>query len=205
MKSIETHYAGCLFRSRLEARWAVFFDALEVPWRYELDGVELASGTRYLPDFWLPSIEVWLEVKAQLHPIDVKWREFHDEVNAGDEFAAASFVGGTGQRRPAGAPYPNRTFMIGSPPPPVTGLARNTVEHVDAFACMLGPGSPHAGWAWGFCPECYEPGLDVGHVAWPTELHCRHFVEIQCDHPRIHAALRAARSAQFEFGRSGPR
>lgn len=28
MKAIETRYKGYRFRSRLEARWAVFFDAL---------------------------------------------------------------------------------------------------------------------------------------------------------------------------------
>jgi hypothetical protein len=30
MKAIETRYAGCLFRSRLEARWAVLFDHLGI-------------------------------------------------------------------------------------------------------------------------------------------------------------------------------
>ena len=30
-----TKYAGILFRSRLEARWAVFFDALGISWEYE--------------------------------------------------------------------------------------------------------------------------------------------------------------------------
>lgn len=28
IRAIETRYAGCRFRSRLEARWAVFFDHL---------------------------------------------------------------------------------------------------------------------------------------------------------------------------------
>ena len=30
MKAIETEYNGYRFRSRLEARWAVFFDALGI-------------------------------------------------------------------------------------------------------------------------------------------------------------------------------
>ena len=33
MKSIETTYSGFIFRSRLEARWAVFFDALAIEWQ----------------------------------------------------------------------------------------------------------------------------------------------------------------------------
>jgi hypothetical protein len=28
VKAIDTRYAGCLFRSRLEARWAVFFERI---------------------------------------------------------------------------------------------------------------------------------------------------------------------------------
>jgi hypothetical protein len=34
-KSIQTRYSGRYFRSRLEARWAVFFDALGLKWDYE--------------------------------------------------------------------------------------------------------------------------------------------------------------------------
>jgi hypothetical protein len=39
-------YNGYRFRSRLEARWAVFFDELGVAYRYEPEGFEL-GGTRY--------------------------------------------------------------------------------------------------------------------------------------------------------------
>lgn len=46
-------YAGVLFRSRLEARVAVFLDAIGARWEYEYEGFDL-NGTRYLPDFWLP-------------------------------------------------------------------------------------------------------------------------------------------------------
>ena len=51
IRSIETEYNGYRFRSRLEARWAVFFDALGVDYEYEPEGFELPSGKRYLPDF----------------------------------------------------------------------------------------------------------------------------------------------------------
>lgn len=66
-KAIETAYAGYKFRSRLEARWAVFFDALGIKWEYEPEGFILADGTWYLPDFWLPRFcgdgGLWIEVK----------------------------------------------------------------------------------------------------------------------------------------------
>jgi len=56
LKAIETSYKGYRFRSRLEARWALFFDTVRIPWVYEPEGYELPSGRGYLPDFCLPSI-----------------------------------------------------------------------------------------------------------------------------------------------------
>ena len=67
IKAIETVYKGYRFRSRLEARWAVFFDALGVKWEYEPQGFELEDGTRYLPDFWIDfgdPDQFWIEIKA---------------------------------------------------------------------------------------------------------------------------------------------
>lgn len=64
IKAIETAYAGRRFRSRTEARWAVFLDALGEPWEYEKEGFDLGDGVKYLPDFWLPRQSVWLEVKG---------------------------------------------------------------------------------------------------------------------------------------------
>ena len=63
-KPIETSYKGYLFRSRLEARWAVYFDALGIAWEYEKEGYKTSAGN-YLPDFWLPSIGAFAEVKPQ--------------------------------------------------------------------------------------------------------------------------------------------
>ena len=53
MKAIQTAYNSYLFRSRLEARWAFFFDSIGVDYEYEPEGYEL-DGVRYLPDFWIP-------------------------------------------------------------------------------------------------------------------------------------------------------
>lgn len=61
--AIETEYKGYLFRSRLEARWAVFFDAIGIEWKYETEGYEVGDY-RYLPDFWLPAASAWVEVKG---------------------------------------------------------------------------------------------------------------------------------------------
>lgn len=51
IKPIETHYKGYRFRSKLEAKWGVFFDALGINWEYEPEGYVLPSGKYYLPDF----------------------------------------------------------------------------------------------------------------------------------------------------------
>ena len=59
---IETIYKGYKFRSRLEARLAVFFDAQGIKWEYEKEGYNL-DGLWYLPDFWLPQVNMWAEVK----------------------------------------------------------------------------------------------------------------------------------------------
>ncbi|MGI5223022.1 hypothetical protein [Nocardia sp. CA-290969] len=89
LKPIETSYAGCRFRSRIEARWAVFFDHLGIGWEYEPQGFDLPSG-RYLPDFLLdfpaypgehfgpdPARDgVWWEVKGAAptqHELNLCW------------------------------------------------------------------------------------------------------------------------------------
>ncbi len=67
IKAIETRYKGCRFRSRTEARWAVFLDALDIPWEYEKEGYELPGGW-YLPDFFFCPMGIWihLEIKGFL-------------------------------------------------------------------------------------------------------------------------------------------
>jgi len=67
-KPIETEAFGRLFRSRLEARCAVFLEAMGLRWDYEPEGFELPSG-RYLPDFKVykkgcPAGYYWIECKG---------------------------------------------------------------------------------------------------------------------------------------------
>lgn len=66
MKAIETRYNGYRFRSRLEARWAVFFDEVGIRYEYEKEGFDLGRLGWYLPDFWLPDLELWVEIKPDL-------------------------------------------------------------------------------------------------------------------------------------------
>jgi hypothetical protein len=55
-----------MYRSRLEARWAVFFETMEVKAEYEPEGFDLPGGIRYLPDFYLPEIKWAAEVKPSI-------------------------------------------------------------------------------------------------------------------------------------------
>jgi hypothetical protein len=68
IKAIETQYKGYRFRSRLEARWAVFFDALRLRWDFEPEGFELGAGVRYLPDFRLHGAWFGCDVYAEVKP-----------------------------------------------------------------------------------------------------------------------------------------
>lgn len=81
IRPIETRYAGCRFRSRLEARWAVVFDHLDIQWQYEPQGYEIPGGGRYLPDFWLSSLGLWAEVKGRF--AKGEWEELIRAVGLG--------------------------------------------------------------------------------------------------------------------------
>ena len=83
IKAIETYYKGYRFRSRLEARWAVFFDAAGIEYEYEPEGFVLEDGICYLPDFFLPNIRggIYVEVKGRMteydqHKIDLFSKQY---------------------------------------------------------------------------------------------------------------------------------
>lgn len=59
---LPTFYGGTTLRSRLEARWAVFFDTLGIQWQYEAEGYQTPHGN-YLPDFYLPELNYLFEIK----------------------------------------------------------------------------------------------------------------------------------------------
>ena len=63
MKTIETEYNGYRFQSRLEARWAVFFDKLGIKYEYDPEGIILSDETHYFPSFYLPTFHCYFVVK----------------------------------------------------------------------------------------------------------------------------------------------
>jgi hypothetical protein len=62
--ALPTIYRDTQFRSLLEASWAATLDSLHITWEYEPQTFDLPSGVKYLPDFHLTEIGVWLEVKG---------------------------------------------------------------------------------------------------------------------------------------------
>lgn len=73
IKAIETIYNGYRFRSRLEARWAVFFDEANIEYEYEPEGFIGYLGAKYLPDFYLPNFDTYAEVKGSDEQLKRDW------------------------------------------------------------------------------------------------------------------------------------
>jgi hypothetical protein len=56
---------GVLFmRSSWELAFALECDAREIAWEYEPRSFKLAEGLRYTPDFYLTSVDEWVEIKG---------------------------------------------------------------------------------------------------------------------------------------------
>jgi len=77
-RAIETVFRGYRFRSRLEAKWAVFFETLGLQWEYEPEGFDL-DGVWYLPDFRVKTPQgedIWYEIKPRGVTEDEKFARF---------------------------------------------------------------------------------------------------------------------------------
>lgn len=187
MKPIETRYAGHRFRSRLEARWAVFFDHIGIGWEYEPEGYVVA-GRAYLPDFQLTSLPylrpVLFEVKGP--PIDDDDYELMLH-RLGIECVVLVAIGQI--------PRPDQVAEFG--PTDGGGLARFGANE-----------RPDILW-WTVCQTCAAIGVEreaqARQIPCGCEGHGLNRGWRSGNDPRILAALTAARSARFEHGESGAR
>jgi len=207
MKAIETRYKGYRFRSRLEARWAVFFDAADIEWQYEKEGFNLSwrlslkEGTfSYLPDFWLPEFGLWAEVKGQLNDDEL--------VKLLNAAAALSSNDGSGCHDSGG----NDMLVLGQIPTPVGGREQRMPVRLHMHKGNLMP------LVWPIEPSCYGrldafasdwggPGLSIIHSDFPVEG-IKHLLldGAVCNSTppaRYVHALKVARSARFEHGETG--
>lgn len=184
MQAIETEYRGYRFRSRLEARWAVYLDAIGWPWEFEPEGFELSQGLRYLPDFHVSDpcgvlSPWWLEIKPTLDLSEREWAQL------------LTFENLLYRERLAGRASEKFALVVGTPDPEQCGYFPPSVL-VDLVWIVESPdfdpsklrgvrvkGELNINESTVFWDCC--PGSDAKH--------------------RQHA--RAARSARFEFGASG--
>lgn len=119
--AIETIYRGNRFRSRTEAKWAVFFDLVGEPYEYEPQGVALSGGA-YLPDFWLPRVGAWFEVKGS-------W----EAIGSLDKYAELTSRSGHITIVAAGQPQPAFTMVLVSPVERGPAELAITIPRNDAF------------------------------------------------------------------------
>jgi hypothetical protein len=208
MKAIETIYDGHRFRSRLEARWAVFFNALNIRYEYEKEGFDL-DGLWYLPDFWLPDQKCWIEIKGATTEDDFEKasRLFHHQLRIDRSIRVFMLF-----------EIPSFDFS-GQMPACYEALEFNTLESGPPYYDDM---------RWGICPICgrvdftdhgFTRGLPCGCLKpviglidkigstaseipewWREQVIAFSRVDIA---PPILAAYDAARMARFEHGRSG--
>ena len=171
---IETSYKGYRFRSRIEARWAVFFDHLNIDWEYEKEGYELGDLGRYLPDFWLNNVGfaggshgMFIEIKS-ITPSEKEVKKL-DKV-------ATSLNARSG-------------FLI------------NLNNDLNSNHLGVGRGFHRFGMVFTKCPHCGEISFDwhglqeiVCHVCDLTFT-----LKEAAKHPQIIEGIQMAKSARFEF------
>lgn len=179
--AIPTRYAGVLFRSRLEARWGTFFDALDLKWEYETQGF-VADGTPYLPDFviWAACGTLWTEVKPA-------WGIDPDGEERWHKFAAYR-------------PQPSRAVLLAGVPRSEEGRARVIGGDDSADDPFKGPWEDDTQ-EWRPCPSGHHFDL-----AYAGKFRAK-FAEDGCPddfggngEERLKRAVEAARSARFGKG-----
>lgn len=201
LKAIETVYQGYRFRSRLEARWAVFFDTLGIRYEYEKEGFEFdipacdldiddptnrtIKHVRYLPDFWLPDLRLWVEIKPGYVPT------IYGEQSKSYELARAT--------------HHDALMICGNPwPDDYITFIRTWSIHPNEPCIDSGE--------WGRCATCQTTAL-VGGNDWLRSVPMRQVDGCACmrffDRDKltrngdIMAAYAAARQARFEHGAHG--
>lgn len=173
--AIETHWDGYRFRSRIEARWAVFFRSLGWGYAYEPEGFVLASGRRYLPDFYLPAFDLWVEIKGAAPT--------QEEVDMLGEFAAA------GKRC---------ILLYGTPSAEEHGVFFGCADPAHRYDAH------YAGAMFARCRRCPD-GIylrtvwEGSYCITPCPPTCTTMKE-PLPTPDIYAAYQAAKSARFEHG-----
>jgi len=161
IEAVPTVYAGTTFRSRLEAKWATFLNSHHITWQYEPETITLPSGTVYVPDFWLPELGTWIEVKGDGIP------RIEKAVELG-QTRACHCEGDCTCQWPGG-----ELVILAHPPKPYDLLRDPKLQgvHYIAAANIARRHGGHPNWttgcgrtAWlGLCPACGHTGWFLSH------------------------------------------
>lgn len=190
IKPIDTIYKGYRFRSRLEARWAVFLDACGADWEYEAEGFDLGDGVFYLPDFVIQKVKVYQGYEEYyIHDLFI---EVKGKMTDADEQKIKKFVGcGTPKQR-------ERLLVVGRIP---DGTSMDEIcesIHDVAYEGLE--------FMFNFCTVCSDqfaahPGVDEnGEFALFGDG--KHYLD-HMDEARTLRAYLMARQARFEHGENG--
>lgn len=184
MKPIETTYKGIRYRSRLEARTAILMDNVGIRYLYEPEGFAFEDGTAYLPDFYLPDQDAFLECKGIMTEKD--WNKICNLAKESGKYIVIM--------------YPDLTFTLSS-----------WVEDLNAIFPwkQKGPGLYESGSWICKCHKCGKVYFGDECAAWDCkccgyyegdggfDVLCHGYDWEDCD------AKTKALAARFEFGEAG--
>lgn len=196
IKPIETIYNGYRFRSRLEARWAVFFDSLGVDYEYEPEGFS-NNGVLYLPDFLIHGVEA-IHCMEWTQDVYVEVEGVPDQASADKVF---TFSRGSRQRA-SGNPDSIPIWVVGNIPDPddyINSMEEQRSQRCEKTRCIKNHCS--------LCINDFGP-LD-GDMCFSFSLdYTDHLIFRGADSSydygkwsdEIQKAFRKARQARFEHG-----
>lgn len=210
---IETEWRGCRFRSRLEARWAVFFEEAGIAWQYEPEGFEtdqcIEEGSlvedpdeanppvRYLPDFLLPETKTWVEVKGSREALLADWERLVNILDFSSPLPGMrdSFATNRGLLILGEIPYVEGGIAIHPLIQHRKGLIRSWGTFIPGSGIELLSVQQSLLHGLMEIPEI-EYGLESSPDHWTIDSFVIPTLRV---YPKVNTAYRAARSARFEF------
>ncbi|NDH69529.1 MAG: hypothetical protein EBY22_16870 [Gammaproteobacteria bacterium] len=96
--AMPAEFDGIKYRSRNEARWAVFFKELGIKFAYEEEGFDLGGGIRYLPDFHIPiqdkfRRDMYFEIKPSASGLIIVDEQDNKKIEALSNYVFISVLG----------------------------------------------------------------------------------------------------------------
>jgi hypothetical protein len=197
-----TPYSYYTFRSQLEARWALFFDALGIRYRYEPKRFWLHPNLSYLPDFWLVDHRCFIEIKGEKPEQREKMRLLAQKTRV-NVYTFFGDVGVPGPARGAFVDYGDDYYLaIDSTPDPIRiryPLRSSGLLPTGPLSLLNAYG--HWGKNYGWC-ECQQCGMVALGTLNPTiRWQCACPLPLLAPHTmnstRLIAAYRAANQYRF--------